>query len=223
MPNSANDLDINLFISTQCPHCSQAIELLTKAVKQGTISRLNITNLNSSTIERQYSHIRSVPYIQVQDFEFTGTITNDEINNWAQAHKDNSFANYYYSMLLMDGKLSKVESFIKNKPEDCIKLIYIAKDIDTKMQVRIGVTAVFETIAADIVKMPNIENIIQALITTTDTAQTAIRVDLIYLASLLYAEFKQQHAYNITLFNFINSLSNDKSDEVKEIISDVLV
>ena len=113
---ATSSLNIDLFISTQCPHCSQALGLLSKAVKQGDIGGLNIINLNSSTISEQYSHIRSVPFIQINDYEFNGNLKKAELEDWIKAGKENRFADYYFSTLLMDGKISLVENFIKRKP-----------------------------------------------------------------------------------------------------------
>ena len=114
---TTSSLNINLFISTQCPHCSQALELLSKAVKQGEIGGLNIINLNSSNNSEQYSHIRSVPFIQIDDYEFNGNLKKSELEDWIKAAKEYRFADYYFSTLLMDGQISQVENFIKRKPK----------------------------------------------------------------------------------------------------------
>ncbi len=219
---SNHDLDVNLFISTQCPHCAQTLELLTKAIKQGTISNLNITNLSSVNSIKKYTHIRSVPFIQLQDFEFSGNISQTEIDAWAKAQKDGSLANYYLTNLLMDGQLTKVERLIKTKPDYSLELINIAKNNETKMQVRIGINAVFESLSNELVQAPQSSNIIQTLIEACTTKDPAIRVDLIYLISLLYISLKELQLKNKDLSSFIKSLENDPSDEVKEIIADAI-
>lgn len=215
-------LDVNLYISTQCPHCAQALELLTKAVKQGTIGSLNITNLSTINNIEEYAHIRSIPFIQLQDFEFSGSISQLEIDAWAKAHKEGALATYYFSSLLMDGQLTKAELLIKKKPAYWFELINMAKNEETKMQVRIGITAIFETLNTEILQTAQCDKIIAALIKACNINNSAIRVDLIYLSSLLYISLKERKQNNKNLTRFINSLCNDPSDEVKEIIEDSL-
>lgn len=220
MPTSSPSID--LFISTQCPHCSQALELLSKAVKQGDIGGLNIINLNSNTNSEQYSHIRSVPFIQIDDYEFNGNLKKSELEDWIKAEKEDRFADYYFSTLLMDGQISQVENFIKRKPNYWLELIKLAQDENTKMQVRIGITAVFESIYSDIPKLSQLDDIINSLIEATDTNNHAIRVDLIYILSLIFTGLKDQQQENPELNTFMLLASKDSSEEINEIANDVL-
>jgi len=219
---AASSLNIDLFISTQCPHCSQALELLSKAVKQGDIGQLNIINLNSSNNSEQYSHIRSVPFIQIDDYEFNGNLKKSELDDWIKADKEDNFAGYYFSTLLMDGQISQVENFIKRKTNYLLELIKLAQDENAKMQVRIGITAVFESIYSEIPKLSQSDEIINSLIQATDTDNHAIRVDLIYILSLVFKAFKDQQQKNSELNTFMLLASKDSSEEINEIANDVL-
>ena len=185
-------LSIQLFISTQCSHCSQAIKLLTEAVKQGQIHQLSITNLDSNTISDSYSHIRSVPFIQIENFEFTGSLSQADIDEWLNAQKEGLFANYYFSSQLMDGNISKVESIIKRNPVNWLDLIKLASNSETKMQVRIGITSIFETLSSEIIQSSIGNKIINALINAIESTTQAIRTDLIYLLSLVYIATNNQ-------------------------------
>jgi len=215
------DLDVNLYISTQCPHCAQALELLTKAVKQGNISSLNITNLNKVSTPENYAHIRSVPFIQIQNFDFTGSITSAEIKEWEVAQKEGAFAKYYFSTLLNNGKISNTELFVKRNPDYLLVLVELAQNEQTKMQVRIGINAIFESLDAELLNESLSNKIINSLIEASKTKNHAIRVDLIYLSSLMYLAVKENKS-NETLKIFLQSLINDDSEEIQEIINDVL-
>ena len=215
------DLNINLYISTQCPHCAQTLELLTKAVKQGTITSLNITNLNEVTTPEDYTHIRSVPFVQIQNFDFTGTITNADIKEWGLAQKEGAFAKYYFSTLLTNGKISNAELLIKRNPDYLLELVHLAQDEQTKMQVRIGINAIFESLDAELLNESLSNKIISSLIDASKTKNHAIRVDLIYLSSLMYLAIKENKP-NETLKIFLQSLIDDDSEEIQEIINDVL-
>lgn len=230
--SSTHTLNIDLFISTQCPHCSHAIELLTKAVKQGVISELKIINISALDNSEHhnyelynsehYSHIRSVPFIQVDDYEFTGELKKPELDSWIKAHQDGNFADVYFSKQLMDGNINTLENFIKRKPAYWLKLVKLAQDAETKMQVRIGITAIFESSSSDIAKITQCDDIVASLIQASKTENHAIRVDLIYILSLIFTALKNQQRSNSKLNDFMALSLNDQSDEIREIAEDVL-
>lgn len=219
---STKKLTIELFISSHCPHCAQAIELLTAAVKHEDISKLKIINLSALDNTNAYPHIRSVPFIQVGDFEFPGELKKTELDGWVLAQKKEEFASYYFTSLFMAGQISQVEHFIKRKPGYWLNIIKLAQDSATKMQVRIGITALFESLSNEFIKTIQADNIISSLIEATNTSSHAIRVDLVYLLSLIYSAFKSDNNTHSALNDFINATSTDSSDEIKEIIEDVL-
>ncbi len=215
-------IHIKLFISSHCPHCANALELLTKAVKQADIAELKIINLNALNNLDAYSHIRSVPLVQIDDFEFPGTPNKAELDSWISNYKNGNFALHYFTDLFMNGQINQVENFIQQKPEYWLELVKLARDPETKMQVKIGITAVFESLSDKLIKLPQADEVIAALISATDTRQPTIQVDLVYLLSLLYIAFKKENKEHKALKTFIEARQNDKSDEIKEIIADAL-
>lgn len=224
---SAHTLNIDLFISTQCPHCAHALELLTKAIKQGTISELKIINISTLDNPEQhnyehYSHIRSVPFIQVGDYEFTGELKKPELDTWIKAHQDGNFTEFYFSKKLMDGNINTLENFIKRKPAYWMELVKLVQDAETKMQVRIGITAIFESSSSDIAKITQCDDVVASLMQASKTENHAIRVDLIYILSLIFTALKNQQRSNSKLNDFMALALNDSSDEIKEIAEDVL-
>lgn len=218
---SNQPLNIDLFISTQCPHCAQTLELLSKAVKQGLISGLRIINLNSLNNPECYAHIRSVPFIQIDDYEFPGSLKQSELDDWLKAHHDNNFANYYFSTKFIEGDINQVENFIKRKPDCWLDLVKLVQDSETQMQIRIGITAIFESMSEVLLTLPLADEVISSLIQATKTANHTIRVDLIYILSLIYAVIRNQQQKHSLLDEFLVSLLNDPSDEIKEILEDM--
>ncbi len=216
-----NKLDIELFISTHCPHCAQTLELLTTAIKHEEFSSLKIINLNTLNNLTDYSYIRSVPFIKIDGFEFSGKIKKSELDNWLSAYKNGTLSKLYFTNLLMDGQINQLEYFIKRKPGYWLDLINLAQDPETKMQVRIGITALFESLNKEVITIPSIDKIITSLIHAAQTTEHVIQVDLIYLLSLLYSALKEAGEPHKVLNDFIESRLNDKSDDIKEIIEDV--
>ncbi len=218
---STKKLTIELFISSHCLHCAQAIGLLTAAVKHEDISELKIINLNALANTNVYPHIRSVPFIQVGDFEFPGKLKKAELDGWVLAQQEGDFASHYFASLFMAGQISQVEHFIERKPGYWLNIIKLAQDSTIKMQVRIGITALFESLSNEFIKTVQTDKMISSLIEATNTSNHAIRVDLVYLLSLIYSAFKLGNNTHLALNNFINTMANDPSDEIKEIIEDV--
>ncbi|VAW92213.1 hypothetical protein MNBD_GAMMA23-252 [hydrothermal vent metagenome] len=219
---STKKLTIELFVSSHCPHCTQALELLTTAVKHGGISELKIINLNTLSNTNAYPHIRSVPFIQIGDFEFPGELKKTELDGWMLAQKEGNFASYYFASLFLAGQFNQAEHLIKRKPDYWLNIIKLAQNTTTKMQVRIGITALFESLSNEFIKTIQVDEMISSLIEATNTSNHAIRVDLVYLLSLIYSTVKSDKNTHSALNNFINTTANDPSDEIKEIIEDVL-
>ena len=219
---SHQELNIQLFISTQCPHCASTLELLSTAIKQGTFSQLSITNISAATKLDAYSHIRSVPHTQVNNFEFTGTITTADIKQWDEAAKQGAFEKYYIEYLLSNGKLIPAEKLIQQESAFWLILVELIENHDTKMQVRIGISSIFETLSSGLLTSDHSDAVIQRLMQAISNTDNSIRVDLIYLLSLIFTEMKHDADLYSKLCNFLRLLLTDPSEEVKEIIYDVL-
>ena len=215
------DLTINLFISTHCPFCSQLMALLTRALKESSLTRLDIINLDNVSDPQQYSAIRSVPLIKIDDFEFTGMLSQSELDEWITRYKQGTFPHYFFANKLEDGQINQAERVIKNNPEYWPVLIQLVEDNETKMQVKIGITALFESLASNIVNSPVAEELVTKLIRASDTDNHAVRVDIVYYLSLIYAALKDQGKTNKELERFMQQHLKDESDEIKEIIEDV--
>lgn len=219
---SKQNAGITLFISTQCPHCAQMLENITDALKKGLASQLTIINLSSVTNPELYTDIRSVPLLKIDDFEFTGKLTKPELTEMLTALNEERFSNFYFSNQLADGKINKVEMLIKKHSDYWLTLVTLAQDIDTKLQVRIGITSIFETLSIQLVESHQCNAVIDLLIKASKTKEHSIRVDLIYILSLIFQAMNDKAKINNTLSDYIHTLQNDSSDEVKEIIEDVI-
>ena len=224
---SNQNTGITLFISTQCLHCAQMLENMTNAIKKGLASQLKIINLSTVTDPELYTDIRSVPMLKIENFDFRGKLTQSELTEMLTALNENRFPSYYFSNQLTDGNINKVETIIKKHPEYWITLVSLAQDIETKLQVRIGITSIFETLSTQLVKSQQCNDVINLLIKASDTKEHAIRVDLIYILSLIFhanksMAHKDTEKTNNILTDYIHTLQNDSSDEIKEIIEDVI-
>lgn len=147
--HNANALppDALLLLTSQCPHCPTVLQALSELVKKGVIGRLEAVNIQvRSDIAAQYG-VRSVPWIRIGEFELEGLHSPAELEQWAQRAGSKQGMALYYGELLKQGKLSKVLDALRRNTQGLPALLLLAKDPDTELTVRIGVSAVLEDLA----------------------------------------------------------------------------
>ena len=217
------NLEVILFISTHCAHCSSTLELLSKAVKQAKISQLTIINLETESDSKKYAHIRSVPYIKIDDFEFTGNLSQTDIDELYESHSQSTVYEYLFSKLFSSGLLEQAEKLVQKDDNYWLTLINLARNENSKMQTRIGVTAIFEMQASSLVSCNENHKIIDLLLDATAIKSHAIRVDLIYFVSIIFVEMQKLKLKYSKLTEFFQKAQNDPSEEIRTIINDALL
>ncbi|MCO6413061.1 MAG: HEAT repeat domain-containing protein [Thiogranum sp.] len=144
---NATPPDALLLLSSQCPHCPTVLQGLSELVKKGVIGRLEAVNIQvRSDIAAQYG-VRSVPWIRIGEFELEGLHSPAELAQWAQRAGSEQGTALYYGELLKQGKLPKVMDALRRNAQGLPALLLLAKDPDTELTVRIGVSAVLEDLA----------------------------------------------------------------------------
>lgn len=202
-------MTIQLFISTQCPHCHNLLTILSTLVKQGEIPSLEIINLADSTQNNAYAHIKSVPHLNIAGHEFSGAMSKKELLGWLEAYKNGTLTHEYIDTLLGDGRLDQIEHFIMQQPAAWSAVIDLLKNPQTKLQVRIGITALLETHADN----PLLVSYIDTLKNLAQSSTHANRVDCIYYLSLIKDK---------SCKDFFTGLLNDDSGEIRAIAQEAL-
>jgi thiol-disulfide isomerase/thioredoxin len=141
--------DAILLITPECPHCPQLLESLSQLVKRGALGRLQIINLAQHPQAAQQYGSRSVPWFRIGDLDFTGVHSQEELRQWAAVAQTDAGIRHYLIQQLNDGQRLLVESKIRAHPQWLPLLISIIADIEAPMQARIGVGAVFESLAGN--------------------------------------------------------------------------
>jgi thioredoxin-like negative regulator of GroEL len=147
--NNANRLppDALLLLTSQCPHCPTVLQGLSELVKKGVIGRLEAVNIQVRGDIAEHYGVRSVPWIRIGDFELEGLHSAAELAEWARRAGSMQGMAFYYGELLKQGKLSKVLEAVRQESKRLAALLLLAKDPDTELTVRIGVSAVLEDLA----------------------------------------------------------------------------
>ena len=149
-----------MLLSSHCAFCPSVLDSLSKMIKSGELSSLEVINLEQNPDAMQKYNVRSVPWVRIGTHELTGSQTLEALQQrvqWAMDDKkiteekgeikgENTIADFDF--LLSDGQVNKVISAIQ-KDENKIQLIMkLLGDAGTVLSTRIGIGVVFEEFAA---------------------------------------------------------------------------
>lgn len=180
MPATQEIPDALLFIAPGCPHCPTVLGGMAELVKQGLVGRLEVVNIAVHPQQAEQAGVRSVPWLRLGEFEFEGLYSPAELRDWAQrAIRPTGLAEYFAEQL-KHGRLAKVIAMVASRPQRLAALLQLAADPDTELTVRIGVSAVAESMAgsADLAAQ------LPALRALADSADPRVRADACHFLAL---------------------------------------
>jgi glutaredoxin len=149
MKDISNIPDAVMFLGTQCPFCPAVLEGLAQLIKTGAIGKLEVINLDKHPEVAREKGIRSVPWVQIGEFELQGNYTPGELASWAVKAASPDGMKDYFSELLNTGQIKKVNTLIGRHPERIDHLFTLLSNPETALNVRVGIGALMEDLAAD--------------------------------------------------------------------------
>jgi hypothetical protein len=139
--------DALLLLSTHCPHCPAMLVALTELVKQGTIGRLEVVNLEQHPETGQALGVRSVPWLRLGRIEIAGVHSQAELAGWAaKADSEEGLADWFH-LLLKEGQLPRAQAAIDADPSLLAAVLPIVGNVDASLNVRLGAGVLFEAFA----------------------------------------------------------------------------
>ncbi|MGV6816613.1 MAG: HEAT repeat domain-containing protein [Thiotrichales bacterium] len=176
-------LKILLLISSSCPHCATVLQSLSEMIKAGEFARLEIINLEVDPKAGEKLGVRSVPWIQIGDFELAGLHSKAELAHWISLSRDARGMVVYLGDLLETGQIGSVTNFIERHPAHFESLLNLLADPDATMNQRIGVSAVVESLeGSDLLAARTPE-----LIKYSTHESPAVRADACHFLSLTHS------------------------------------
>jgi thiol-disulfide isomerase/thioredoxin len=169
-----------LLLSSSCPHCPAALQVLADLVKAGRLGRLEVVNVASHPERAAELGARSVPWMRIGPFELSGQRSRAELEQWvARAAAGEGMADYFHT-LLKEGELARVRAAIAARPELLAELLPIVADPEAGINVRIGASAVFEGLAGSAA----LQALLPRLIELTAHADARVRADACFFLGL---------------------------------------
>lgn len=172
--------EITLFVMPGCNVCPQMEHLFQDMHQNGTVSSLQIMDVTEHAELAKKFNIRSVPYYLINGIAFTGLksrteieslLKQDAVGNWAEKINED----------LAQGMLEEVEQGIRDDNTARDAMLNLLKDDSTPLVVRIGLTAIIESVVTSGV----LTHYEQAFIRLAEHEDERIATDGLYYLYLL--------------------------------------
>jgi thioredoxin-like negative regulator of GroEL len=173
--------DVLLFTSTNCPHCAALKESFQKLQQQDQLGELSIVNIEEHPEQAAKYGIRSVPWFKIAELVFIGAHSLKELTYWVNNASTPGGIRQYVIEQLETGKLQQTEQLLKQHPDWLAICVSVLADMQSPLQARIGISAIFESLAG----MPVLETTVAPLEELLDSGDARIRGDACHLLSLV--------------------------------------
>jgi HEAT repeat protein len=198
-----------LLISPGCPHCAAVLQGLGELIKDATLARLEVINLAADPAAAERYAVRSVPWVRIGDFEFTGLLASGELRRWAGLVNTVEGWTSYALERLRSGDRQSVETLIERRPERIEALADLLRDESLAVDVRVGTAAVFEEFAGTDIAA----RAVPALARLAGHPHPTVRADAVHLLGLTRAPAAE---------GAIRTCLNDTDPQVREIAAEAL-
>ncbi len=198
-----------MLLGTHCPHCPSVLGSLSELVKQGVISKLEVVNLEQRPETGRELGVRSVPWVRIGPFEFSGLHSKAELQSWAEQAGTEQGMTKYFEQLLGDGEVMRVLGMIANDHGLLHALIGLVSDADAKINARIGAGVIME----DYEGKPELLALIPELGNLTRHEDARVRSDACHYLSLTHDDSVKQ---------YIEPLLEDQNEDVREVAEESL-
>ncbi len=139
--------DALLLLAPDCPHCPTVLDGLARLVKDGRLGSLEVVNIATRPERATALGARSVPWIRIGEFVLQGLQSPQELTRWAALSGTDEGIREYVGWRLKAGALAELEALLARHPHWLSALLPLVADPDTELHVRIGLGALFESMA----------------------------------------------------------------------------
>lgn len=136
-----------LMISSHCSHCATVLTALADLVKQGVVGQLTVVNVERHPELADAKQVRSVPWVSIGEFVFTGAQSAAELRAWAERAKNEEGWADYFHQLLKDGQAAQVVERVRAAPERLAAILPIVANPEASLNVRLGAGVLMEEFA----------------------------------------------------------------------------
>jgi hypothetical protein len=117
---------------------------LQKLQEEGLIANLEVANVTEAQARAAELGVRSVPWLRLGEFTLTGAQSPQQLRQWVERAAAPGGMSGYLEHLLANGELKEAEALLQRQPQHLATLLPLLGDPEGKIQVRLGVSALFE-------------------------------------------------------------------------------
>jgi len=143
---SAVPVHATLLVAPGCSHCIQVKQVLKELLEKGQIAKFDLVDISTDVDRAEKLGVRSVPWLQLNAIELQGAHSRDEIIYWVKQATLKEGRQALFDSLLEVGQLSQVESMLRRTPGALTDLLVLFSDQQRQINVRIGASAVLESL-----------------------------------------------------------------------------
>lgn len=170
-----------LVVGPGCPHCASVLSSASELIKTGELGRLEIINADREPAIAATLGIRSIPWLRLGGFEFTGALTIKELRQWIGFEGSTEGDQRYFADRLRNGALPQVNALVQQSPQRAIALVDLMGDTNTGLDLRAGIAAVFESMEGTAA----LSTTIPALTELATARDNRLRADACHLLSTI--------------------------------------
>ena len=171
---------ILLFIMPGCSVCPQMERLFEELHERGDIDELEVLdNTIIPDLAGKYN-IKTVPFYLINGIAFNGLKTREEVVDLLQQDDSQKWISLIRAELI-DGQLELINNYIQKHEAARVAMMELLADTDTELVVRIGLTAIIESLAAGDL----LDSLEERFIQMTRHNDERIALDALYYLSLL--------------------------------------
>lgn len=196
--------DVLMLLSSGCGYCPGVLASLGEMLKEGVIGRLDAVNIATHPEIAQRYGVRSVPWVLIGEYEFSGARSKAELTRWAQRAGTVRGMAEYFTELLKGGNLESVVRVALRDAAHVDALLLLLQDTTTELHVSLGIGAVFEQLGDG----PALRERLDALGALTRHSDARVRADVCHYLSLT----KDPRA-----LPYVEPLLSDADPQVREI------
>ena len=209
MPDKQHTPDALLLMGRQCPYCPTVLKALQSLEQKGQISNLKVIELEEHPEVAAEYGVRSVPWVRIGPFELGGLRSEEELHEWASKAGSTAGMSMYLSELIAGGNIDKCLDLIRADSRQLDALLMLFKDADTELNIRIGISAIIESLQGS----PELRGIAHELRALLKHTAPSVRGDACHYLSLTGHEDAAE---------WIRPLLADNDEAVRQIAQDCL-
>jgi thiol-disulfide isomerase/thioredoxin len=206
---SPSSPDALLFVTPGCPHCAAVLRGLEELAALGRVGELTVIDAAEHPEQAAEYGVRAAPWLRLGPFTLTGSHSPAELRQWADWASGEEGVVHYVEYLLEQGGYQQAAAFVDADVQRLGPLLAIVADPETKLQVRLGVSALLEAHA----NMPALQHLLPQLAELSRHADHRVRADACHLLGLTGSPAARAA---------IEACLGDANEEVREIAAEAL-